>query len=62
VRQLLEEQNIRHEVVVSLPEVAYRTNGRFNPADDLVLVADDVIMRDIFDVVHWIEDKGLRLL
>jgi len=62
VRQLLDEQNIRYEMVVSIPELAYRTNGRFHPADGMLLLDDGEAMRDIFDVVHWIERKGLKLL
>lgn len=62
VRQLLDEQNIPHHVAVGIPELAHRTNGRFNPAGDLLLFDDGEAMRDIFDVVHWIERKGLRLL
>jgi hypothetical protein len=63
LRLLLDEQNIGYVVVIGVEGVARVTNGKFNPIYDGAFVTEDgEVLRDVFDGVHWIERKGLKLL
>jgi len=62
LKQLLDSQNIKYKLVVSLPDVAKLSRGHFFPFDDCLLLDGEEIIRDVFDGVHWIERKGLKLL
>ena len=51
------------EPVTDIKELAAVTNGRFNPTGDFVLVmSNNAIIRDVFDLVAWINQQGLRPL
>lgn len=51
------------KTVVGVKEMALVTSGRFNPASDICLIGPDgTKMRDVVDLVHWIDLKGLRPL
>lgn len=51
------------EIIVGLQQVALKTNGRFNPTDDLVLeMPDGELIRTPIDLARWIDLKGLTPL
>ena len=51
------------EPVTGIKELATVTNGRFNPTGDFVLVMpNNAIVRDVFDLVEWVKRQGLRPL
>jgi hypothetical protein len=51
------------QTVVGVKEMALHTKGRFNPSGSSCLTAEDgILMRDIFDLTRYLEDKGLRPL
>lgn len=48
------------DVEVSIEKLARTTHGRFNPSSDFVLLMPNgALVRNVFGLVHWIEEQGL---
>ena len=48
------------DMEVGIEKLARTTSGRFNPSSDFVLVMpNNAQVRDVFGLVHWIEQQGL---
>ena len=49
------------KTIVGIKELAVITRGRFNPSGDFaLLMPDNELVRDVFDLIHWFDRKGLR--
>lgn len=60
---LLEESGLRYTHEVDKVRALQVTQGRINPSNGYALISPDgVVMFDAFDLVHWLEAKGLRKL
>jgi hypothetical protein len=58
---LLEETGMRYTIEVDKAKALLASKGRINPSNGYVLIAPDGdVILDAFDLVHWIESKGLR--
>lgn len=48
---------------VGIKDLALLTKGRFNPSGDFALVMPDgELVRNPFDLIHWLDAKGLQPL
>ncbi len=55
------DQQIAFNVVTDRTRAMYLSEGKINPNGGYVCEVDDgTVIRDYFELVHWIEDKGLK--
>lgn len=60
-RAILDWQNIRYDERVSVLECMKLAKGKINPSNGFVLLTnDEMVLCDAFDLMNWIDRKGLR--